>query len=70
MNEEIIHNLNERLDRALARGKEIMRDEDFQQRVLEAKDTVESTIRKHPVRSVLIGLAAGYIIGKFLGSDD
>ncbi len=70
MNEEIIHNLNERLDRALVKGKEIINDEDFQQRVQEAKETAENAIRKHPVRSVLIGLAAGYIIGKFLGSDD
>lgn len=70
MNEEIIQNLNERIDRALAKSKEIVEDEEFQQRVQELKDRAETTIRKHPVKSVAIGLAIGFLIGKLINSDD
>ena len=70
MNEEIIQNLNERIDRALAKSREMVEDEKFQQRVQELKDRAETTIRKHPVKSVVIGLTIGFLIGKLINSDD
>lgn len=70
MNEEIIQNLNERIDLALAKGKEIIEDKEFQQRLQELKNRAETTVRNHPVKSVAIGLAIGFLIGKLINSDD
>jgi ElaB/YqjD/DUF883 family membrane-anchored ribosome-binding protein len=70
MNDEIISNLNERLDRTIDKGRAIVADDDFQQRLEQIRGQAEETIRKHPVKSVLIGLAAGIILGKILSSDD
>ncbi len=70
MNEEILQNLNQRLDVAVERGKQFLEDEDVQQRIEDAKLIAEDTVRKHPVKSVLIGLAVGFLIGKALTGDD
>ncbi len=70
MNEEILQNLNEKLDVALDRGKKFLEDEEIQQRIEDAKLVAEDTVRKHPVKSVLIGLAVGFLIGKALSGDD
>lgn len=70
MNEEIIQNLNERLDRTIERGRDIMADEQLQEQIAELKDRAEVTIRKHPIKSVLAGLAIGIFLGALIGSDD
>lgn len=70
MNEEIIQNLNERLDRTIDRGRDMLADEQLQQQVAELKDRTENTIRKHPIKSVLAGLAIGILFGAIIGSDD
>lgn len=70
MNEEIIQNLNERLDRAIYKGREILEDEDLQLRLEELKDKTENTIRRNPIRSVAIGLAVGFIAAKIFTSQD
>jgi len=70
MNEEIIQNLNERLDRTIERGRDILADEQLQQQVEELKSKAEDTIRRHPIKSVLAGLAVGILLGAIIGSDD
>lgn len=70
MNEEILDNLNDRLDEALDHGRRIVEDEEFAEQVDELKGRAERMIRKHPVKSVAGGLLAGYILGKLLSSDD
>ncbi len=70
MNEEIIQNLNERLDRAIDRSREILEDEDLQIRLEELRDKTESSIRKNPITSVAIGLAVGFIAAKIFTSKD
>jgi len=70
MDEEILENLNERLDDALDHGRRIVEDEELVERVDHLKLRAENIIRKHPVKSVAGGLLAGYIIGKLLSSDD
>ena len=70
MNEEIIQNLNERLDSAIVRGREILDDEDLQVRLEELRDKTENTIRKNPLASVAIGLAVGFIAAKIFTSED
>lgn len=70
MNEEIIQHLNERLDSAIGRGREILEDEELQLRLEELKQRSESAIRKHPITSVVAGLAIGFVIAKIFTSED
>lgn len=70
MDEEILQNLNSRLDDALERGRKVVKDEELSERIDELKEQAEQTIRKHPLKSVAIGLLAGYIVGKIFSSED
>lgn len=70
MNDEIIVHLNERLDQAINKGRELLEDEDLQLRLEELKDKAEQTIRNNPVGSVLAGFAVGFIVAKILNSED
>jgi len=70
MNEEIIENLNQELDDALDRGRQMVEDEDLAVRLEELKQRAENLVRKHPVKSMAGGLLAGYLLGKLLSSDD
>lgn len=70
MDEEILQNLNRRLDNALDRGRKVVKDEQLSERLDELKDQAETTIRKHPLKSVAIGLLAGYIVGKIFSSEE
>lgn len=70
MNEEIIQNLNERLDSAIGRGREILEDEELQVRLDELKERSENTIRKNPLASIAVGFAVGFIAAKIFTSDD
>lgn len=70
MDEEILENLNEELDNALDRGRQMVDDEELAKRVEELKLRAENIIRKHPVKSVAGGLLIGYIVGKLLSSED
>jgi ElaB/YqjD/DUF883 family membrane-anchored ribosome-binding protein len=70
MDEEILENLNEELDNALDRGRQMVEDEELAERVEELKLRAENVIRKHPVKSVAGGLLIGYIVGKLLSSED
>ncbi|WP_138430049.1 hypothetical protein [Fodinibius saliphilus] len=70
MDEEILENINERLDKTLDRGRRMVEEEELAERIDELKLRAEKIIRKHPVKSVAGGLLAGYILGKLLSSDD
>jgi ElaB/YqjD/DUF883 family membrane-anchored ribosome-binding protein len=70
MNEEIIQNLNERLDRAIDRGRIMLEEEELQIRLEDLRARTESTIRKNPIKSVVAGLAIGFIAAKILTSKD
>lgn len=70
MNEEILQNLNRRLDDALERGRKIVEDEELAERIEELRIRAETLIREHPLKSVGIGLLAGYVIGKLFSEED
>ncbi|MEP1152290.1 MAG: hypothetical protein JXR20_07670 [Balneola sp.] len=70
MNDEIISSLNHKIDLALEKSKQLMEDEELQQRIEDAKIIAEDTVRKHPIKSVLIGLTVGFLIGKALSGDE
>jgi ElaB/YqjD/DUF883 family membrane-anchored ribosome-binding protein len=69
MNEEILDNVNRRLDDALERGRKMVENDELPQQVEELKDQAEGIVREHPIKSVAAGLLAGYVIGKLLSSD-
>lgn len=69
MNEEIIQNLNQRLDDALDKGRKIVEDEEFGRRVDELKLRTEHLVRRHPIKSVATGLLVGYLVGRILSDD-
>lgn len=70
MNEEIIENLNQELDDALDRGRQMVEDEELAERIDDLKQRAENLIRKHPVKSVAGGVLLGYLLGKILSSDE
>lgn len=70
MNEEILENLNQELDDALDRGRQIVEEEELAKRIDELKERAENLIREHPVKSVAGGLLVGYLLGKILSSDE
>ncbi|HKK46505.1 MAG TPA: hypothetical protein VJ964_13355 [Balneolaceae bacterium] len=70
MDEEILENLNNRLDDALERGRRIVEDEELARQIDELKRRAEALIREHPVKSVAGGILIGYILGKLLSSED
>lgn len=70
MNEEIIQNLNERLDRAIDRGRVMLEDEELRVRLEELKSRSETVIKKNPIKSVFAGLAIGFIAAKIFTSKD
>ena len=70
MNDEIIQNLNERLDRAIDKGRDLLASEEFQHQLEEVKEKAEDTIRRHPIKSVIAGFAVGFMIAKLFSSDD
>ncbi|MEX0769269.1 MAG: hypothetical protein WD035_00955 [Balneolaceae bacterium] len=69
MNEDIMNDINEELEEALNDGKQLLEDAEIQERLEEIKTEAELLIRKHPLKSVLIGAAAGFILAKLLRGD-
>lgn len=69
MNEEIINDINKELEDALNDGKKMLEDGEIQERLEELKTEAELIIRKHPIKSVLVGAAAGFILAKLLRGE-
>lgn len=70
MDDEILENLNDELDNALERGRQIVEEEELAERIEELRLRAEVLIRKHPIKSVAGGLLIGYIFGKIFSSED
>ncbi len=70
MNNEIIKRVNDRLDEAMDKGRNIVDNKELQEQLNVAKDLAEDYIRKNPVKSVFIGFTVGYLISKIFQSED
>lgn len=66
MDENIIKDLNEELERVIEEGSSLLRDAELDEKINELKTEAELLIRKHPITSVLAGAAVGYILAKIL----
>ena len=69
MDEDIINNLNEELESVIEQGYSFLEDAEIAEKIEELKTDAELLIRKHPLKSVLIGAAAGYILARIFKSS-
>jgi ElaB/YqjD/DUF883 family membrane-anchored ribosome-binding protein len=69
MNEDIISDLNDELEGVIEHGRSILDDTEIQEKIEELKTEAELLIRKHPIKSVMIGAAAGFILAKIFKSS-
>jgi ElaB/YqjD/DUF883 family membrane-anchored ribosome-binding protein len=56
--------LNEELEGVIEEGYSYLQSEELQEKIQELKTESELLIRKHPIKSVLIGAAAGYLFAR------
>lgn len=70
MNEDILQNINHRIDDALEYSRQLVEDDEMAERIEDVKMKTESYIRRNPLKSVAIGLFTGYVIGKIFSSED
>lgn len=66
MNEDIMNDLNEELEGVIEEGYSYLQSEELQEKIQELKTESELLIRKHPIKSVLIGAATGYLLARLL----
>jgi ElaB/YqjD/DUF883 family membrane-anchored ribosome-binding protein len=66
MNENIMNDLNNELESVLEKGQSILRNAELEEKFNELKTETELLIRKHPISSIAIGVAIGYLLGKIL----
>jgi len=69
MNEDILNNINEELENVLSEGRNLLQEAEIEERLQELRTEAELLIRKHPMKSVLIGALSGFILAKILRSD-
>lgn len=70
MNEDILQNINHRIDDALEYSRQLVEDDEMAERIEDLKLKTESYIKRNPLKSVAIGLFTGYVIGKIFSSED
>lgn len=64
-----LENLNERLNELSESGRHVLEEYEIEKRAEEVRDKTEKLIRKHPLASIGIGLAVGYLIGRIFSRD-
>lgn len=70
MNEEILQNINHRIDDAMEYGRQVIEDDQIVERIENLRAQSEDYIRRHPLKSLAIGLVSGYLIGKLFSESD
>lgn len=69
MANKTIDNLGKRIMEFGESGKSMIADPELQQKINQAKSDAERIIRKHPLASIAVGIAVGYLIGKIFRRD-
>jgi ElaB/YqjD/DUF883 family membrane-anchored ribosome-binding protein len=69
MNKATIETLQQRLEELTEAGRNYLENDELQQQILNLKSESEALIRKHPLASIVAGLAVGYLIGRLLSRD-
>lgn len=68
MQDDILNSLNEELEDVIEEGRDMLNNADLGEKLDEFKTEAELIIRKHPLQSVLIGAAAGFLLAKIFRS--
>jgi len=63
MDEQILDNLNKRLEKTISDTETVL-EEPLKQDVEELKDQVESIVREQPIKSVLVSFGVGYLLSR------
>jgi ElaB/YqjD/DUF883 family membrane-anchored ribosome-binding protein len=63
MDEQILDNLNKRLEKTI-NDTETVLEEPLKLDVEELKDQLESIVREHPIKSVLVSFGVGYLLSR------
>jgi ElaB/YqjD/DUF883 family membrane-anchored ribosome-binding protein len=63
MDEQILDNLNKRLEKTI-NDTETVLEEPLKLDVEELKNQVESIVREHPIKSVLVSFGVGYLLSR------
>ncbi|MEX2585902.1 MAG: hypothetical protein WD315_05860 [Balneolaceae bacterium] len=61
-----VNDMNEELEEILNEGRALLDELDLEERLQELRTEAELVIRKHPIKSVLAGAAAGFLLAKLL----
>lgn len=69
MANKTIDNLGKKIYEFGETGKSIISDPELQQKINKAKSDAEIIIRKHPIASIAVGLAVGFLVGKIFRRD-
>lgn len=70
MDQEILQNINERLDKSTDNGQNSAAADELRERLEDLQGQAESIIRKHPVKAVAAGLLTGFLLAKIFRSGD
>ena len=69
MTNKTIDNLSKKIYEIGESGKSIISDPELQEKINKVRSDTERVIRKHPLASIAVGLAVGFLIGKLFRRD-
>ncbi len=70
MPSEIIEDLSRKLEQVEDAGQGLWDNPELQARIEDFRNRAESLIREHPIASLAVALAVGYLLGRILSGDD
>lgn len=68
MKKDLINEISGELEDALNEGRDLLDEAQIQEHLEDLRTEAELLIRKHPIKSVVAGAVAGFIIAKLLRS--
>lgn len=66
MDEQILDNLNKRLEQTISDTESVLTDEPLSLNIEELKNDFEQVVREHPIKSVAVGFAVGFLLSRIL----
>lgn len=70
MEKDKIQQLQDRIDELIVRVKAEYDGSELEAQLNELKDRLEHTIVNYPIKSLAIGLLAGFLLGKLFSEND
>ena len=64
MDEQIIGNINDRLDRIIEQGRDMIDEEALMKQIETGSKQLQEQIRRHPYSSMVVGFVAGFALAR------